>query len=224
MRGSGTGAGLARKVYHCGQSDDLFPVLKQFKWKNPDSPFTVVGFSLGGNIGLKAAGENPSEFSELVDQLIGLCPATDILTAVRLLGLPENKIYEQHFIRCLKTQLAERYRHFPDLPVVELPDLFSLFEFDQLFTAPQCGFRSALDYYRHASASRVIPNITTRTEILFAADDPFIDWTALNGLTLPRNLGIHLTRKGGHMGFIGHPAKKGGYRWMDSQLLEWIQQ
>ena len=222
MRACGSGRPLARGFFHCGKSEDFFPIIKQVKVAYPNSPIHVVGFSLGGNIVLKTAGEYGVEYTDFVDQTIGICPATDILAASRLLALPENAIYQNHFIKLLKEGLEDRYQRFPDIARVPLPDKFSLFEFDQLFTAPQSGFRSALDYYRHASAARVIPNIKGATRVLHASDDPFIDWTALNGLSLPANMKVHLTRYGGHMGYVGHPMARFGYRWMDSVVVDWI--
>jgi predicted alpha/beta-fold hydrolase len=223
MRGCGKGGmALARKTYHSGRSEDVAAILKQVKASEQNSPISLVGFSLGGNIVLKYAGEAPTESRQLCDQVVGICPATDVLASARLLGLSENERYQSYFVNCLKTQLLERHEIYPELPPHGLPENFSLFEFDQLYTAPQCGFRSALDYYRQVSAARLIPDITIPTKILFAADDPFIDWTALNGLSLPNNLNVHLTRQGGHMGYIGSPRSKGGYRWLDSQIERWV--
>ena len=222
MRACGAGKFVAKKTYHCGRSDDLAQVITWIKRTTPDSPLTLVGFSLGGNIALKFAGENPLLAELTTKKIIALSPATDILASIRLLGLRRNRHYEQHFIKELKEDIRLRYILYPNIPHVEIPDNISLLEFDEIYTAPQAGFQNALDYYRKSSSAWVIPQITVPTKMLYAADDPFVDWTSVNGLTLPQNIHVHLTQKGGHLGFLGTPGSQEGYRWMDNQVVRWI--
>ncbi len=221
MRGSGSGRLLARQIYHSGQSEDIGPVLTKLHGDHPHSPITLIAFSLGGNVALKFAGENPEQASKHLTHLITACPPTDLLASCRMFMLPQNQIYQRHFLKELIEDLKERERLYPDLPRVHFPKNLTLFEFDQLFTAPQAGFDGAIDYYSKVSSAQYVPDITVPTKILYAADDPFIDWTALNGLSLPSNIDIRLTRHGGHMGFLGIPGSHGGLRWLDTQLTEW---
>src|SRR2546422_778321 len=58
------------------------------------------------------------------------------------------------------------------MPPVTLPDGLTLYDFDTLYTAPQCGFRDALDYYQQCSAAPVVPQITLLCFILFATHYP----------------------------------------------------
>ena len=222
MRGCGAGVGLARQPYHSGRSADVLAVLEDLQRHWPQSPVTLLGFSLGGNVMLKFAGEMGRQAEELCTQVIAVCPPADLAACSRLLGKPSNWLYERYFMRRLLAAVAERHRLFPDLAPVDLPERLSLYQFDNLYTAPQCGFADADDYYERSSAAPLTPHITLPCRILFAADDPVIDATVFDGLALPPNVEVVRTSKGGHLGFLGRPGQAGGYRWMDACLLDWI--
>lgn len=222
MRGCGAGTGLARQPYHSGRSPDVLAVLKTLRRQSPQSPVTLLGFSLGGNVILKFAGELGRQAEELCTQVIAVCPPADLAACSRLLGKPSNWLYERYFMRRLLAAVAERHRLFPDLAPVPLPERLSLYQFDNLYTAPQCGFADADDYYARSSAAPVVPHITLPCRILFAEDDPVIDATIFDGVALPPNVEVVRTSKGGHLGFLGRPGRLGGYRWMDACLLDWI--
>lgn len=222
MRGCGAGAGLARQPYHSGRSPDVLAVLEDLRRRWPASPVTLLGFSLGGNVMLKFAGELGQQAATLCTQVIAVCPPADLAACSRLLGQPSNRLYELYFMRRLLAAVAERHRLFPDLAPVNLPERLSLYQFDNLYTAPQCGFADADDYYARSGAAPLVPHVTLPCRILFADDDPVIDATVFDGVALPPNVEVVRTPHGGHMGFLGSPGRPGGYRWMDACLLDWI--
>ena len=222
MRGCGSGQGLARQPYHSGRSADVRAVLDDLRQVTPASPLTLVGFSLGGNVILKLAGELQTAMAAYCTQVIAVCPPVDLAACSRLLAQPANHLYERHFVKLLQALVAYRHAQFADLPRVAFPRRLSLYEFDNLYTAPMCGFRDADDYYARCSAAPLVPRIAVPCRILFAADDPVIDSTVLNDLVLPPHLHVLRTAHGGHMGFLGIPGWSGGYRWLDAVLLEWI--
>ena len=222
MRGCGAGVGLARQPYHSGRSPDVLAVLEALRQQSPQSPVTLLGFSLGGNVMLKFAGELGRQAEELCTQVIAVCPPADLAACSRLLAKPSNRLYERYFMRRLLAAVAERHRLFPDLAPVHLPERLSLYQFDNRYTAPQCGFADADDYYERSSAAPLAPHVTVPCRILFAEDDPFIDATVFDGAALPANVEVVRTPKGGHLGFLGRPGRPGGYRWMDACLLDWI--
>ncbi len=222
QRGCGSGRGLARKPYHSGRSEDVRTVLDHLHLASPASPISVMGFSMGGNIVLKLAGELASTAAKHLAQVIAVCPPLDLRACVRLLSQPKNRLYETHFVRLLLDAVRDRHQCFPDLPRIDLPNPLSLYDFDHLYTAPVCGFRDADDYYARSGAAPLVPNIAVPCRILFAKDDPFIDWTVLHEINVPANVEVTYTEKGGHLGFLGMPGWPGGYRWMDSLLLDWL--
>jgi uncharacterized protein len=222
LRGCGSGKDLARYPYHSGRSADVLAVLENLQQTAPHSSITLVGFSLGGNLVLKLAGELADAVPDYLQHVIAICPPADLVACARLLSQPTNRLYNRYFTRLLCAEVAYRHSRFPDLPRVEIPAELSLYEFDEHYTAPQCGFRDALDYYRQCSAAPLVPRITIPCHILFAADDPWIDAHVFDGVTLPPNVQVICTRHGGHLGFLGMPGRTGGYRAMDAQLLAWI--
>ena len=222
MRGCGTGVGLARLPYHSGRSADVQAVLEDLQTAWPRSAVTLLGFSLGANVMLKFAGELGKQAERLARQLVAVCPPADLAACSRLLSRPSNRVYELYFMRRLLAAVAERHRLFPDLAPVDLPRRMSMYQFDNLYTAPQCGFAGADDYYGRSSSAPLVPHIALPCRILFAGDDPFIDHTVFDRVPLPRNVKVLRTPAGGHMGFLGRPGRPGGYYWLDTSLMEWM--
>jgi hypothetical protein len=222
MRGCGSGTGLARQPYHSGRSADVLTVLEALQQDVPQSPVALVGYSLGGNIVLKLAGELQEHIARYCTQVIAVCPPADLARCAQMLGQPRNRWYERHFVHLLKAAVVARHAHFADLPPVTLPEPLSLYAFDTLYTAPWGGFRDADDYYARCSAAPLVPAITVACHILFAADDPVIDTTVCDTMPLPPNVHVIRTTHGGHMGFLGCPWRPGGYHWMDAVLLAWL--
>ena len=222
MRGCGSGKGLARQPYHSGRSEDVLAALEALYHDTPMSSTTLVGFSLGGNVVLKLAGDLQTQAARYVQQVVAVCPPVDLAACVWRLAQPSNRLYEWYFVRRLRAAVSERQALFPDVPTVALPATLSLYAFDNLYTAPQCGFQDADDYYRRCSAAPVMPHITVPCRILFADDDPFIDASVLQKADLPSHIQLVHTARGGHLGFLGIPGYAGGFRWMDHLLVQWI--
>lgn len=222
MRGCGSGRGMARKIYHSGRSEDIFEVLKTLKKETPESPIVLIGFSLGGNVVLKLAGELGSLGKHFLEKVIAVSPPVDLYSSIQMLGDPLNVIYERYFYRLLRSDVHYRHKKFRDLPPIRLPRSLKLYEFDQIYTAPACGFKDAHDYYSKCSSAPLVGNIEIECKILLAQDDPIVSSSALDGYTIPSNVMIFKTKKGGHMGYLGNPRGEKGVHWLDSLLIDWI--
>jgi hypothetical protein len=221
LRGCGPGRGLAREPYHSGRSEDVRVVLAHLRAGAPDSPIAVAGYSLGGNIVLKLAGELGGGATALIECAVAICPPVDLLASSRKLARLENRLYESLFVRDLRRDVLHRQRCFGD-PVPSLSRRMTLREFDDAYTAPRCGFADALDYYTRASSAPLLPRIAVPTRILVAEDDPLIDAAVLRDASLPPHVHVEWSPRGGHLGFLGRPGSPGGFRWMDSLVLEWL--
>jgi predicted alpha/beta-fold hydrolase len=221
MRGCGSGRGLAKQIYHSGSSEDVFETIKALKKETPDSPILLIGFSLGGNIVLKLAGELGSLGPAFLKGVIAVSPPVDLYSSVLMIGHPENAIYERYFYKLLRSDVLYRHRKF-GLPRVHLPKDLKLYEFDQLYVAPRCGFKDVHDYYARCSAINFIEDIDISCKILVAEDDPIISSFALDGYNLSSKVSLFKTKKGGHMGYLGHPKDEKGFHWLDSLLVDWI--
>jgi predicted alpha/beta-fold hydrolase len=221
LRGCGRGMPLARKSYHGGCSDDLRAAAFEIHRWSPTSPLVLAGISLGGNIVLKLAGEAATDPVPKLEQVVAIAPPIDMPGCARLLAQPRNRLYERHFLFTLVSQVRQRQRFFPDLPVLEFPRRPTLRVFDEVYTAPRWGFRDAADYYRRASALPLVAEIPVPTLILTAQDDPFIAVEPFRKLQVPKHIEVHILNHGGHLGFLGWDGA-GGIRWAERRIADWV--
>lgn len=222
MRGCGSGKGHAKHIYHSGRSDDVFECIKVIKAEHPDSPIILVGFSLGGNIVLKMAGELGTLAYPFIEKVIAISPPVELYSSILMVGDPTNAIYEKYFYRLLRADVHFRHNTFKELPRINLPKNLKIYEFDQLYTAPMCNFSNAIEYYNKCSASHVVGDISVPCKILFSEDDPIISSKNLDSHRLPSNIKIFKTKKGGHMGYLGKSEGRKGMYWLDHLLTDWI--
>jgi hypothetical protein len=224
LRGCGSGKGHAKQLYHAGRSDDVYEALSLLRKQYPESPIVLVGFSLGGNIALKLAGELGSFGEKYLTGVIAVGAPVDLFSSVNLVNQKNNRIYERYFVRLLKSEVAYRHKKYPDLEKIHLPKRLTMFEFDEYYTAPQSGFKNAIDYYRKCSSVIFIPQISVPCTILFSEDDPIVSSKTLDEIKLPENIRVFKTKRGGHLGYLSSPLSKGGFHWMDEVLIRWVQE
>lgn len=221
-RGCGSGVGLARRPYHSGRSDDVRAVVQWLAREEPRSPITLAGFSLGGNLVLKLAGEDGDAPTPGLDSVIAVSAPIDLDACATLIGQPRNRMYDSYFVRRLVADANERQRFFPDLPPLGFPQRLTVRIFDDLYTAPRSGFRDANDYYARCSAAPIVSHVGVPTLVMTARDDPFIAVAPFEALPPRPNVELHITEHGGHLGFLGFTGRAWSFRWMDDVLLEWI--
>jgi predicted alpha/beta-fold hydrolase len=221
LRGAGGGVGLARKPYHGGCSDDVRAVVEEVQSHCPGSPLTLVGFSLGANIVLKLAGESVDRPVPGLEKVAALAPPIDFENCADLLALPRNRFYERYYVRALLRLVRQRQWHFPDDPVPPFPSRLKLRQFDELYTAPRCGFQSATHYYRTVSSLPLVPRILVPTLIVTARDDPFIAVESFESLSVGPHIEIEIAAQGGHLGFLGWD-NAGGFRWAEERIAQWV--
>jgi predicted alpha/beta-fold hydrolase len=220
LRGAGKGIPLARATYHGGRSNDLRAALAEVHRWSPTSPLVVIGQSLGGNIALKLAGEAANRPVPGLERVGAMGPPIDLGRCAALLGLPSNRLYENYFLRGLIAEARQRQRYFPDLPPLRFPRRMTMRLFDDLYTAPRCGFTDALDYYRRGSALPLVGRIQVPTLILSARDDPFIAAEPIETLEVPDHITVRILPHGGHLGFLGWDGA-GGFRWAERRIVDW---
>jgi predicted alpha/beta-fold hydrolase len=221
LRSCGKGVTLARRPYHAGSSEDVRAALALIHRWSPHSPLALIGFSLGGNIALKLAGEAAGRPVPGLTRVAAVAPPIDLERCAGLIGQPRNRFYELHFLRELLALFRRRHRRFPDLPRVRFPKPLSMRTYDELYTAPRCGFTGALDYYRRSSSLPLIGQIQIPALLLTARDDPFIAVEPFEKLTAPAHVDVRILERGGHLGFLGWDGA-GGIRWAERRLVEWL--
>lgn len=222
FRGCGLGEGYAKQLSHAGRSEDLLAVCQMLKNQNPDTKIKIVGFSLAGNILLKMLGELGTRGQLLIDSALAICPLVDLRASSIYIADPEKRIFENFYLECLKLKAAQRIKIFPDFPRVSFPEKLSLYIFDNIYTAPLSGYNNADEYYETCSCKRFIHKIAVPTKILYAKDDPIIPSHTIEDLNLPPCVTLYSTEYGGHVGYLSWTGFKFWLRWMDKQVIEWL--
>ena len=217
-RGCGAGTALARFPYHSGRSDDVFATIAEIKVRCPDSPICVIGFSMGGNIALKLLGERVNDAE--IDRSIAICPPIDLSTTVKSLWKGLARLYDRYFTKACIRDVRNRYQLRPDAIIPEgwfsrLPK--TMYEFDDSFTAPVCGFASAMDYYAKSSAHQFLPEVKASTLIIAAQDDPVIPFGQFVVAQYSPTTQLLAPKHGGHIGFV----TPRGLGWLDQQIVDW---
>jgi predicted alpha/beta-fold hydrolase len=220
LRGAGRSLPLARQFYHGARSEDVRAMLAELHRWSPRSPLLLLGTSLGGNLALKTAGETGEHPLPGLACVAALAPPIDMVECTARLAHPRNKFYETRFVRDLVTDARKRQQLFPDLPPLDLPPKLTQRQFDDLYTAPRCGFEDALDYYRRASSTALVERIAVPALLLTARDDPFIAVEPFEELRVPRHVQVCIQEHGGHVGFLGWDGA-GGIRWAERRMVEW---
>ncbi len=208
-----------RTLYHSGQTSDLLAVIRQLP---PNAPIFLGGFSLGGNVVLKLAGELGASASDLIAGVIATSTPIDLAAGVRQLDRPSNLIYARRFLTRLKERVRVKERLTPGLfDLSLLGQVQSIYDFDERFTAPAFGFGSADNYYATQSANQFLDRIRVPTLVVQAKDDPFIPFAMYDHPAFSTNPHLRLLEieQGGHLGFISKTRPR---FWLDQVLVNWI--
>jgi len=223
-RGCGASAGLARHPYHAGRVEDLQAALETIERLSPDSPLALVGFSLSGNLILRYLGDSSWHHSHNLVRAVAVCPPIDLSFSVRdLWNSRSGERYDWYFTRRLIDQLSGSSLWRADVPLATVERLPTrLYDFDELYTAPASGFSSADDYYEFASTKKWIEHIRVPTTVLASQDDPLVSSKPLADIDWPRDVELHLTDHGGHLGFVGKKGIDADRRWMDWRVIDWL--
>lgn len=223
MRNCGDTDDLTPTLYHSGLSGDLAAVVSHFARRFSLERIALVGYSMGGNLVLKFAGECGNR-PPLV-AVAAVCPCIDLAPSSDALHAPANRIYEYRFLLGLMRRYRRKAALYPDRYRNDgIGAVRSLREFDNKIVAPYCGFRDASDYYDRAASARVVDRIAVPTLILAAQDDPFIRLLPETRARLLANPHIDFveTRHGGHCAFLScDPGDE--IHWAEATVIRYLQ-
>ena len=223
MRGFGDSTLISQSHLHGGCSPDLDDVIDCVHRHSPLSKISVIGFSIGGNISLKAAGDWGDRPPPHVDSIFAVSPPVDLGRTSWNLRQFGNRIYELYFMRRLKNQLALRRRRVKGLVdngLNPIPD--RLLAFDDQFVAPVLGYSGAREYYAKCSSGPLLKNIAVPTIILTSEDDPIVPFEIYSDFEFSSYVDLVSTKRGGHLGFLGKSAGDPDSHWMDWRITEAI--
>jgi predicted alpha/beta-fold hydrolase len=212
MRNCGGTEALSSTLYHSGLSADLGAVTDHFTALYGLTSISLIGYSMGGNLVLKLAGDLGTSAPRVLRSVIGVSPAIDLGPSADSLHEPQNRIYEIKFLRALLARFRRKAALFR--------------AFDDRITAFYSGFTGADDYYHRAASARVLHRIVVPTLILNSADDPFIRLLPDSRAKIAANSSIIFreTSHGGHCAFLAAPNAATNYDgyWAEHTLMRFL--
>ncbi len=220
FRGCGSRPNRLPRAYHSGDTADAYWLIAELSRRYPKALKVAAGVSLGGNMLLKLVAEQGGGGLDLSGAIVISAPL-DLAASADTLHQGFSRIYERHLLNALKRKVAPRLAR-GELPLAldtrALSQIDSLRGYDDQVTAPLHGFDDAADYYRRASAGRLLGEVELPTLILHADDDPFMPASLFERLPQPADaVRLEITHHGGHVGFMewhGH----GLHPWLARRL------
>ena len=226
MRNCGGTERLSPTLYHSGLSGDVQAVARFFADRHELTQMAWAGYSMGGNMVLKAAGEYGDRPPEWLRAVVGVSPVVDMRPSADALHQWRNRIYEVNFLRNMLRRYRRKAKMFPgQYSLANCDRVDSIRAYDEYIVAPNCGFLGADDYYDRAASARVVDRVTVPTLILHALDDPFIRLLAETRARILANPNIALveTAHGGHCGFLTAASELDDGYWAESTLMRFVE-
>jgi predicted alpha/beta-fold hydrolase len=224
MRSCGGTDELSPAIYHSGCSQDVAAVVAKITELHQLQSVAVIGYSMGGNLVLKYAGEVATAPPPQLKAAVGVSPLMDLAASSAALHEPQNRIYEWHFLRSMLDRIRRKAELFPNLySTAELGKIRSMRLFDEHIVARYGGFTSADDYYYSVASSQFASRFRVPTLILHSLDDPFIRMLPATRAALVENSNVTYieTQHGGHCAFLA-PAKNDDGYWAEKTLLGFL--
>lgn len=216
MRTCGGTEHLCHTLYHAGLTSDLLAVVRELKSEGL-GPAYLLGFSLGGNVVVKLAGELGEKGPELLGSVCAVSAPLDLAACARRVAQPENRVYDRRFVRHMQRRLRVTGRYCAR----EIAGLKTVMAIDDRITAPSFGFGNAENYYRTQSATRYLDGLHVPLLLIYSKDDTMVPYDTFDAPEVRNNPWITrlATEHGGHMGFLGRQPHR---FWLDTAIMEWI--
>jgi predicted alpha/beta-fold hydrolase len=222
FRGCSGEMNLLRRGYHSGETTDLDFVIQTIFEKYDYEEMVLIGFSLGGNVVLKYAGEKGNTINPKIKKAVGVSAPVDLAGCSAEIEKRHNFIYLKRFLRSLKEKFKLKKHLYPDLDAERILASKTFGDFDGNFTAPVHGFASADDYWEKCSSRNFFDNLSIPTLLVNAKDDSFLSDSCYPIDAAKSNPYLHLLtpKYGGHVGFPQSHSK--GFYWSEEQVFDFV--
>ncbi|HSD00421.1 MAG TPA: alpha/beta fold hydrolase [Casimicrobiaceae bacterium] len=224
FRGCGGEPNRLPRAYHSGDHEEVGAMLAAIRGLVPPLPLYAVGVSLGGSALLNWLGRAGADASGVLRAAAAVSAPLDLMAAGVAIGRGLNRIYTAHFLASLKPKSLAIAKHFPGiLDASKIRRARTMWQFDDVVTAPLHGFSGAGDYWTRASSKSWLARIAIPTLVINARNDPFIP---AHSLPTPAEVSPCITleqpRHGGHAGFAAGRFP-GHVNWLPARLLHYFQ-
>jgi predicted alpha/beta-fold hydrolase len=217
---------LSRGLYHSGLTNDPLAVMRELIERDHIGAIAVAGYSLGGNLALKLAGDLGDAAPPELKAVCAVSPTMDLARCVGALEHRSNVVYQWNFVRNLKARMRRKAAAHPTLFSLDpLPRVWTVRQFDEVYTAPHHGFQDADDYYYRASAMRVISRIRVPALIVTAEDDPFVPADPFRDPAVTGNpcITVTITPHGGHCAYVERGAGDYDGYWVEREIVRFAE-
>ncbi|MBX3628414.1 MAG: alpha/beta fold hydrolase [Nitrosomonas sp.] len=216
------------RAYHAGDSTEIDwmvrRIVQEYRQTNDsDQPTYAIGVSLGGNALLKWLGEQGEEAKNWLNGIAAVSVPLDLAAAGVALDSGFNQVYTHHFLSTLKHKAFEKLKKFPDLfNAKTLAQCRSIYDFDNIVTAPLHGFKNTDDYWQKSSSKQFLPHISVPTLVINALNDPFMPAAVLPSAgEVSAAVTLDYPDEGGHAGFIQAPFP-GSLEWLPRKIVSFF--
>ncbi len=228
MRTCGGTDALSPTIYHSGRSGDIGRVVETIVREHGLQAVALVGYSMGGNLVLRWAGEVSCNPPRELKAVVGVSPLMDLAVSSAALHRPQNRLYERHFLRSMLARVRRRIAMYPRIYAdAQMDRIHSMRDFDEYIVARYGGFASADDYYYSVASSKYAGTLRVPALVVHSADDPFIRFLPETSAALVANPWVTFieTQHGGHCAFIAPATAVGDDgRWAEATLLRFLMQ
>jgi len=223
FRGCGGEMNRLPRAYFAGDTEDNAWVLHSIHSRFPEAPMFAVGVSLGGNQLAKCLGDLGDAMGFLSAAAVVGTPV-DLVASNAVLSRGVNVFYERMFLATLKEKVIEKAKLFPDLfDVKAIAACRTLYDFDTLYTAPNHGFKNAIDYWTRCSSKSVLKDVRVPLLLLNAGNDPFVPTTSLPRLgEVSDSVYLECPREGGHIGFPIFEHGRGSLTYLPRRIFRFF--
>jgi len=213
---------LTPTLYNSGMSGDYRKVFEELSGGDGFTQIFFAGYSMGGNLVTKMAGEFADSAPPALRGVAAVCPSLNLGACADALERRDNYLYQRRFVKGLLSRYARKAELFPQRYSRNgFAPIRTVREFDDAITAPQFGFRDAQEYYESAGAKRVVLQIRVPFLLITAQDDPFVPFDATRASGAERNPAIEFDapRYGGHCGFISNESGATRF-WAEQRVVD----
>lgn len=225
FRGCSGEINRAPRAYHSGDFEEIGWILQRLRQHTP-RPLLAVGVSLGGNALLRWAQEAGSGAGQVASAVASISAPLDLAASGQAMGRGFNRwVYTRMFLHSMKPKAMQKLAQHPGLfNAAKLLAARTLYEFDNVFTAPLHGFKNTADYWQKASAKPHLARLKIPSLLLNAQNDPFVPAASLphQGQTTS-HVTLWQPRHGGHVGFAQGPWP-GHIHSLPEAVLAWLAQ
>ncbi len=220
-------AGVVNRLprsYHAGETEDIRQVVHLLKQHDSTTPLIAIGYSIGGSMLLNYLHRYGSD--SLINAAVAISVPYDLKESALVLNHKSRTVYQHHILSCLKQTAIKKFLLMQGPATVDqIHNIRSIYEYDQLLTAPLHGFNSADHYYQSCSAKQKLTSIQTHTLLIHAVDDPFMtENSSPTKMNISSEIELNVFDRGGHVGFISNAKSCKANYWLEYRVPKFVSQ